>query len=209
MEKKRLAVLFPGMGYTKDKPLLYYSAKLVKNVGYEIRLVEYHDLPEIVFNEDTLQKAGDIAFACAEEQLAGTDYESYQDILFIGKSIGTVVLAKYAKDHRIPARQIWYTPVEKTFSFHAGKTVAFIGDADPASDFSEIKRLSEETGIPLYAYPECNHSLECTDVDRNIGILRDVMKHTGEFVTGKRTTVQSNCLFSAPDNKQCVTDTVK
>ena len=48
MNKKRLAVIFPGMGYHKDKPLLYYSLKLVQGKGYEIINIEYHDLPEKV-----------------------------------------------------------------------------------------------------------------------------------------------------------------
>ena len=38
---KKLAVFFPGMGYTHDKPLLYYSGKLAKEHGYKIVRVEY------------------------------------------------------------------------------------------------------------------------------------------------------------------------
>ena len=33
---KKLAVLFPGIGYHCDKPLLYYSKKYLKVYGYEI-----------------------------------------------------------------------------------------------------------------------------------------------------------------------------
>lgn len=29
----KLAVFFPGIGYHCDKPLLYYSRKLVQNMG--------------------------------------------------------------------------------------------------------------------------------------------------------------------------------
>ena len=32
MEDKRIAVFFPGIGYTNDKPLLYYARKLYKEV---------------------------------------------------------------------------------------------------------------------------------------------------------------------------------
>ena len=31
----KLAVFFPGIGYHCDKPLLYYSRKLVQEYGYE------------------------------------------------------------------------------------------------------------------------------------------------------------------------------
>ena len=33
----KLAVIFPGIGYTADKPLLYYSRRIAANLGYEIR----------------------------------------------------------------------------------------------------------------------------------------------------------------------------
>ena len=46
MSDKKLAVFFPGIGYTNDKPLLYYSRKLAEERGYEVICMEYHDLPE-------------------------------------------------------------------------------------------------------------------------------------------------------------------
>ena len=33
---KKIACLFPGIGYTCDKPLLYYSWKLLKGLGWEV-----------------------------------------------------------------------------------------------------------------------------------------------------------------------------
>ena len=33
----KLAILFPGIGYHTDKPLLYYSKKILKNMDYEIK----------------------------------------------------------------------------------------------------------------------------------------------------------------------------
>ena len=41
MMNKKLAVFFPGIGYTVDKPLLYYSRKLAASAGYDIRLLPY------------------------------------------------------------------------------------------------------------------------------------------------------------------------
>ena len=41
MSDKRLAIIFPGMGYHKDKPLLYYSRKLLEQMGYDVIEVEY------------------------------------------------------------------------------------------------------------------------------------------------------------------------
>ena len=34
--EEKIAVLFPGIGYTCDKPLLYYTGKLAVARGYKI-----------------------------------------------------------------------------------------------------------------------------------------------------------------------------
>ncbi len=94
------------------------------------------------------------------------------DVLFIGKSIGTVVLSKWcASEHEINAKQIWYTPVEAAFSFHADNVVAFIGDADPWSDVDVIKEKADACGIPRgpiffwhYAIFFLKISFECEDI---------------------------------------------
>jgi len=48
MSEKKLAVLFPGIGYHCDKPLLYYAAKLAKSQQYEVLSVPYSGFPEKV-----------------------------------------------------------------------------------------------------------------------------------------------------------------
>ena len=162
----KLAVVFPGIGYHKNKPLLYYSSKLVKGLGYKIIDIEYSKLPEKVKgNIAMMQKAADIAYFDVETQLKDVNFEDYEDVLFIGKSIGTFTLAKYVKEKGINVRQIWY-----------------IGDADPWSDVDKVKKMAADKGILLYSYPDCNHSLECEDVDTNIANLRDVMQKTKDYI---------------------------
>ncbi len=183
MNEKRLAVIFPGIGYHKDKPLLYYAARLVKAKGYEVINVEFHDMPQkIIGNAEMMKKAAEIANKQAEEQLASVSFNEYGDVLFIGKSLGTVALARYAADHSIGARQIWYTPVEATFSFGAKDVVAFLGDADPWSDVSKVKQMAVDQQITLFSYPKCNHSLETDDVDTNLVNLRDIIQKTKQFI---------------------------
>ena len=189
MEKKKdkLAVYFPGIGYHKDKPLLYYSSRLLNSIGYQNLFVEYHDLPaKVKGNREMMRKAFEMAYVQAAEQLSDVDFESFSEIIFVGKSIGTVVAAKYAIEASVEAKQVWYTPVEDTFSF-AGKEpdkriISFLGDADPWSDVDKDKQLAETLGIRLYSYPDCNHSLETEDALKNIEILKDVMNKTKEFL---------------------------
>lgn len=179
----KLAIIFPGIGYHKDKPLLYYSSKLMMSEGFDIINIEYHDLPHKVKGDAAMmKKAFEIAFAQSEEQLSGVDYSAYEEVVFIGKSIGTAVVAKYVAELNVNAVQVWYTPVEATFAFEAENVIAFIGDDDPWSDVARVKSVANDKGIPIYSYPKCNHSLECDDVLRNIEILDDVIKKTKEYI---------------------------
>lgn len=41
----KLAVVFPGIGYHVDKPLLYYSRKIADNYDYETVTVPYGNFP--------------------------------------------------------------------------------------------------------------------------------------------------------------------
>ena len=43
----------------------------------------------------------------------------------------------------------------------------------------------QKNRLPLHVYDDCNHSLECGDTERNLEILRDVMKKTKEFLVEK------------------------
>ena len=45
---KRLAVFFPGIGYTVDKPLMHYSRRLAEKLGFEICLLPYSGFPKKV-----------------------------------------------------------------------------------------------------------------------------------------------------------------
>ena len=114
---KKLAVIFPGVGYHTDKPLLYYSKKLASKSGYEIKEVPYGKFPKgVKGSREKMEKAFFSAVKQAEEILKDVDFSLYDDILFISKSVGTAVSSAYAGMHHVTTRNIYYTPVEPSFS---------------------------------------------------------------------------------------------
>ena len=184
MSDKKIAVFFPGIGYTNDKPLLYYSRKLAAEHGYEVVCTEYHDLPEkIKGNKEKMIQAGKMAFEQCRELLKEIDFAAYDEVLFMGKSIGTVIAAQYADAYVPTARLVLYTPLEATFFPDIKDAIAFIGEADPWSELDEVKRLAAEKHVTLYTYPACNHSLECSSRKKNIEILGKVMDLTETYMS--------------------------
>ena len=211
MEKElhKLAVIFPGIGYTADKPLLYFGRRIAVEYGYEVRIMDYKGFPpKVKGDRNRMEESFFIALRQAEEMLAGVDFTEYDDIVFIGKSIGTIVAAKIAADSPAKARirQVLYTPLEDTFRFPIGEAIAFTGDDDPwvgkensripgeaiaftgdddpwvGKENSRIPALCKERGIPCRLVPHANHSLESKDVFADMKELRKVMKETEAFL---------------------------
>lgn len=180
----KIAVYFPGIGYHCDKPLLYYSRHIACKLGYEdSRNVNYtYKAGNIRGNDEKMKEAYEILFSQAEAALADIVWAEYDDVLFVSKSIGTILAASYAKKHELTCvKHILYTPLARTFFFEPRNAVGFIGTADPWSNIDEIVRLAKTNHLPLSVYEGCNHSLECDDTLRNIEILKDVMQKTADF----------------------------
>ena len=196
----KIAVLFPGIGYTCDKPLLYYSAKLAAEKGFEVVRVPYGNFPSNVKgNAEKMYQSFVSAREQSEEILKDVDWSSYDEIVFFSKSVGTVVALSYASEHGIDARQVLYTPLKETFKFpvaaagaaegsadasDAGKSraIAFHGTGDPWAVTEDIVRICEEKGVPLYLTKDANHSLECGKAIKDIKTIRKVMRTVKEFL---------------------------
>ena len=77
---KRLAVIFPGIGYHCDKPILYYSRKLAKEQEYkEIISLEYsYTEKNIRGNEKRMKEVFDVLYQQAEKLLETIDFSKYK-----------------------------------------------------------------------------------------------------------------------------------
>ncbi len=182
----KIACLFPGIGYTCDKPLLYYSWKLLKGLGWEVVPVAYSGFPSgVKGSAEKMQQSAQMALEQAEEILKDIDWSNYSDILMVGKSVGTVVCAAYAQRHRLQCRQILFTPVEATFRFAGRQSIVFHGTADPWADTGVIEDCCQRMNIPLYETENANHSLETGNVDSDIKTMRKTMKIVRAYVLGE------------------------
>ena len=110
----KLAVVFPGIGYHADKPLLYYSKKLAAQAGWQVVEVAYGAFPDRVKGDRAkMEESFRIAMEGAEKTLAGLDQTG--PLLFLSKSVGTIVGAAYAQAHGLKPAQVLYTPLQDTF----------------------------------------------------------------------------------------------
>ena len=177
-ETKKLAVIFPGIGYTADKPLLYYARRIAAEQGYEIMTIPYSGFPKKIRGDrKRMEESFRIALDQSEQRLAEEDLCAYDDILFIGKSIGTI-------PEKEKIRLILFTPLKETFAYSFGKAIVFTGTDDPwvGKEKSPVPGICEEKGIPCTIVPNANHSLESKESFADMKELYRVMKETDQFI---------------------------
>ena len=195
----KIAVIFPGIGYHTDKPLLYYSGKLAAAAGYEIIKISYPKY-DVNLKQATKEQLATFVKMCLEattETLKDAGLGDAEDVLFISKSIGTVVAAAYAKEIGADAthagadithagadttcagtviRQVYFTPLEETFDYvKKGVGIAFNGTKDNWADYKKVQKLAAEYDIPLTTIEDANHSLETGDAVKDIQNLEKVI----------------------------------
>ena len=110
----KLAVYFPGVGYHCDKPLLYYARKIAAACGFDqhITLSYTTQIRDLLGNPANMKAAFLELYEQAESELDKTSVFSQQsgvasccdEILFISKSVGTAIAARYAGEHSLPCR---------------------------------------------------------------------------------------------------------
>ena len=181
---RRVAVIFPGLGYTCDRSLLYFASRIATRHGYEVVRIDYGKLPEDAKNSmSSRKKALELALHRSRKQLVDAGADQSHQLLFISKSIGTVVSNLVNGEIGGRARSVLFTPLKETFERAGGEYIVFHGTGDPwAPDLSAEKAACLEAGHEFYTYSGANHSLETGDVMTDIENLADVMRRISAFI---------------------------
>lgn len=172
---KKAVVLFPGVRYSCDTPLLYFAGAVFGQRGYEKHEIDYggqmqstHDLEQAVLNvrQDVLA------------QLMAMELETCDEVVFVSKSVGTVLAGWAASQLPFPVRQIYLTPLEQTLPFidPAKDQVVGAGD-DPYLASDRLSAYCAGQGISLTMYPGVGHRLEDKgNVHRTLQILTEIVE---------------------------------
>lgn len=187
---KKLAIIFPGVGYTCAKPLLYYTAQLAAEYDYEVIRLDYGmDIHN--FKGKTMEDLIPVAVTAKERilaQMKEINPIQYKDILMISKSIGTVIACKVQEElawDKKTARHFWMTPIPLTLPYlenFSGLFVAGTGDPYISKELVE-KAAFEHPDKTGKIFPVCNHSLEIHgDTKGNIQRLSEVVEKLREMI---------------------------
>jgi hypothetical protein len=164
-ETRWLALVFPGMRYSCDMPLLYYPTQLLLQQGIDVlQLHPDYTIPEFQNASPQVQAQWLATDALAAVQ-AGRAESGAERLILVGKSVGTITMA-YVLNAEPGSVAIWLTPIlrepalveaAKRFS---GPSLFIAGTGDTTYDAPTLARIREVTGAEAFLIEAANHSLE-------------------------------------------------
>lgn len=187
------AIIFPGLGYTAQMPLLYYSVELMLSLKSDVLTVDYaynqREFMALDDKERTRRLFADVqsAYQTLLKQ------RTYERLIFIGKSLGTRAMGYLLTTESVPvsAHAIWLTPILKNKMLreqirqYGGRSLFISGTADPHYEWVFMKEVQESTDGQVMLIDEADHSLNIKDdIKRSIHELERVIDNIKAFITG-------------------------
>ena len=186
-----LALLFPGLNYSADMPVLYYPSQILLGHHADVLQVryEYDRQPDFMRQaaEKRFEQIRIDGFGALETALKE---RAYQRITLIGKSIGTLSMGCLVGDARlVHSRCIWLTPLlndDRLISQigSGGQPGLFVsGTEDRYYDRMRLEHLAQLPGCRSLVVPGADHSLELpAGLWSNLDTLTRVLKAVEEFI---------------------------
>lgn len=167
--KEGIVLTFPGKRGT-EIPLLYFCAKFFEDRGYDKIFVA-----QPLDGEEDFDRA----YSHAKELLEGISFQEYRNIVFVGKSRGSVLACKLKESLKLSATLILLTPLEATLPYMMQDNdilLAVCGSKDRHLSSDLVQKICLRENIPCYIEEGAGHSMEVrADLDRNLKIIRNVM----------------------------------
>lgn len=162
--KKNIAVIFPGTSYTCEEQLLVGCAKKYEEFGYDIVKIDFSQIP---FKEiETIKEAVERAKSIIIAQLNKIDFKSYDNVVFISKSFGTICAGWLEAYLSILPQHIFLTPVKDTLPYvkKSSRVIGMvIGTEDKHMNYNFLKSFCSEKNIPCFVFNGVGHSLKCVN----------------------------------------------
>lgn len=178
-DSKVLAVVFPGQNYSAERPLLEYAGKLAREYGCDLLQLEYgYQSARVAFKRE------EIDIVAEECKIALASLPDYEQLLFISKSMGTIIAGKVAADPKTGEKvsHLFLTPVPESLPFIRQSSGSVIyGGSDPMFTGQYPAELSTMKQIRVYRIDDANHALEVDSVNESLAVLLVIINFYHEF----------------------------
>ncbi|MGN7468415.1 alpha/beta hydrolase [Brevibacillus sp. SAFN-007a] len=191
---RALCFVFPGASYSFDKPYLYYSTMLFLRKQVDIVHVHYSfgQGDAAFWNSPFAEKSAWLQADAKQLVSHLLAKRAYEQIFFLGKSIGTVPIACGLLHASAFSRSsaVLLTPLLTEESLAADllavkqHILLVSGTQDPYYHPAALEKIAcSRPNVRLYLPEGAKHSLDVgLDVSRSLGVLQSVMDELDSFV---------------------------
>ena len=166
---KKIVFSFPGSRGT-EIPLLYFGAKYYEDKDYEKVFISHpssgNDLESLYENTKSI--------------ITSFNLKEYDDIVFVAKSMGTVVACRIKEEMNINASLVLFTPIADTLPFikRENQIVLVAASNNDRHLESEILcNLCERENVSYYIEQNVGHRMEVkNDIEKNLQVIKNVIK---------------------------------
>lgn len=182
---KSIVVLFPGGNGSSDKPLIHYAKKATLLSGCDVLSLEYgyyraNKSYKSEFFEQTVKEVNETIQICLAN--------SYENIYFISKSLGTSIAGEISKLIGYDkVNNLFLTPTINTIPHIINsKCTVIVGTNDNHFPKEHIDKINIYPSVNLQIIDNATHSLEIEDsYIESLEILGSVTKLCASFVCKK------------------------
>ncbi|MBO4395304.1 MAG: GNAT family N-acetyltransferase [Eubacterium sp.] len=179
--KHGILLLFPGVRYSVDCPLLYYTRVSYSYAGYDIVPIDDYG----VRDSDDLTAFSEQAVKALSKRLSDISFDDYERVVFAEKSVGTVIGPMLEEALSLNnVNHIIYTPLDATFAFFKpGRRIIGVaaGTDDKHIEMKALRSACKKLSIPLVEIKNTGHRLEGgKDVTKDIGNVAQVIAQIGD-----------------------------
>ncbi len=178
-----ISIIFPGLHYNVDMPLLYYSTGVLLEAGHSVLSVDTRYSHKKDFMEGSSQERSKWMFEDASAVFeAVSKLDGYDLAVLVGKSLGTIQTGYFVENYNIiqNSKMVWLTPllkqewVVKQMTTHKGKSLIVIGSADPHYNDEILGTIVKVGRSEVLTVIQGNHSLDVPG-----GIIESMKQLTG------------------------------
>ena len=176
-----LVVFFPGQNYSCELPVLYYAVQSATSQGMDALILEYgFQSARVALEREQRSILEDEVL-----QMIGRWSEEYERLIFVSKSLGTLLAgytARHLTSHHI--RHLYLTPLDSTLTYmqHSSGMVIY-GAKD--SLFSEESRakLASFPELKVHKVLDAGHGLETSDPRKSAELMSALIEIYIRFFT--------------------------
>lgn len=173
-----LVIILPGGNYSCDKPLLHYLRKSSVDNNCDVLCIDYSDVyKELAFGKDMTNKIYSDTLKVLNKVLEF----SYKNIVFIGKSIGTIIIGRLREslDDKYNMKSLYLTPIKPSKNYlNQFPGLAISGTMD--KQFSEANK--NEVVESEMMIVKANHALETRGTINTIKLHEEIIVKCESFL---------------------------